>query len=143
VRGSRTILFSPSYRLAPEDPFPAGLEDVCAAYEWMHAHAAHYSGDATRTAIMGGSAGANLATGVALKYAGHAKLAAKALLVGAMASCHPDTLPQAYRASYTPERYVDAPLINAELIAIARGAWNVFTLARYPRCGFGIQTVVC
>lgn len=50
-----------NYRLAPEYPFPAAIEDVQAAVEWARANAAAYGIDPERIGALGGSAGANLA----------------------------------------------------------------------------------
>jgi acetyl esterase len=54
------------YRLAPTHPFPAALEDACAAWLWVADHIAEYGGDPHRIALAGESAGANLALGVTL-----------------------------------------------------------------------------
>lgn len=60
------LVFNASYRLAPTHPFPAALEDSAAAYEWALANAARYGGDPTRVVVAGESAGANLATSIAV-----------------------------------------------------------------------------
>jgi len=52
---------SVEYRLAPEAPFPAGLDDVSEAWEWMLGSAAELGLDPARLAIGGESAGAGLA----------------------------------------------------------------------------------
>ena len=54
------------YRLAPQHPFPAALEDACAAWAWAAEHVAEYGGDRQRMALAGESAGANLALSVLL-----------------------------------------------------------------------------
>jgi len=60
------VVFNISYRLAPRHPFPAAVEDVCAAYRWVVENAATWGADASRLVVAGESAGANLATAVAL-----------------------------------------------------------------------------
>lgn len=64
VRSGHSVL-SVGYRLAPEDPFPAGLSDAIAGTRWAHDHAAEIGCDPNRLAVAGDSAGANLAAVVA------------------------------------------------------------------------------
>lgn len=60
------VVFNINYRLAPEHPFPAGLEDVCAAYLWALDNAERFGGDSQRIVVSGESAGGNLVTSLAL-----------------------------------------------------------------------------
>lgn len=66
VRAGECVVISVEYRLAPEHPFPAPLEDCYAGLKWVAQHAAEISVDGTHIAIGGGSAGGGLAAGLAL-----------------------------------------------------------------------------
>ncbi|MFP5211534.1 MAG: alpha/beta hydrolase [Acidobacteriota bacterium] len=55
------ILLAVEYRLAPEHPFPAAIEDTLAAFRWAAQHAPGFGGDPRRLLLGGDSAGGNLA----------------------------------------------------------------------------------
>lgn len=55
------VVFAIDYRHAPTWKWPAQVDDVRAALEWIRSHASTYGADATKMALMGRSAGAQLA----------------------------------------------------------------------------------
>lgn len=69
---SGCVVYSVDYRLAPEDRYPAAVDDCIAATQWIYAHADELAIDAARIAIGGDSAGGTLATvtAIALRDAG-------------------------------------------------------------------------
>lgn len=64
ARGMLTVI--PDYRLYPVVRFPAFMDDAAAAVAWTHANAARFGGDPHRLFLMGHSAGAHIATLLAL-----------------------------------------------------------------------------
>jgi len=89
------IVVSVDYRLAPEFKFPAAVEDCEAALKWVALHAAEFGGDSSCIAVGGDSAGANLATVIAIlaRDAAHPKLAFQLLV-------YPCTAPEPETASH-------------------------------------------
>lgn len=60
------MVVSVDYRLAPEHPYPAAHDDVLAVTEWVMGHGRELGGDRARVAIVGESAGANMAASTCL-----------------------------------------------------------------------------
>jgi acetyl esterase len=80
ANASGAMVASIEYRLAPEHPFPAGLDDVVSAVRWLAANAAELGADPERLAIVGDSAGGNLATVAARRLRGEVDLRFQALI---------------------------------------------------------------
>jgi acetyl esterase/lipase len=61
------VVASVDYRLAPEHPYPAGLDDCTAALAWLHLQAEAFDLDTDRIGVYGQSAGGGLAAALALR----------------------------------------------------------------------------
>jgi acetyl esterase len=88
---ARAAVVSVEYRRAPESPFPAPLDDAVAATAWLAGHAAELGGDPDRLAVLGDSAGGNLAaaTAVALRDRGGPRIARQVLVYPVLAPPDP------------------------------------------------------
>src|ERR1700758_2129027 len=62
--GASAVVVSVEYRLAPEHPYPAAVDDAWAATQWVAQHGSEIGADADRLAVAGDSAGGTLAPGV-------------------------------------------------------------------------------
>lgn len=65
-KNTNAVVISVDYSLAPEKPFPAGLNDVYNVLQWTYINAENINGDKKHIAIAGDSSGGNLASAVSL-----------------------------------------------------------------------------
>ncbi|KAL4999737.1 Alpha/Beta hydrolase protein, partial [Aspergillus recurvatus] len=92
-------IVSVGYRLAPKNKYPTALEDCLKATLWT---LEHFASTVSSVSLMGGSAGANLAFGVALRLL-DSGLGDKFKGVHALVPCvvHPDAVPESKRGQFT------------------------------------------
>ena len=83
---NRCVVVTPAYRLGPEHPFPAAVDDARTVVEWVVEHADELGITPERIAVMGDSAGGNLAAVTALdaRDAGGPTLRAQVLIYPAV-----------------------------------------------------------
>lgn len=118
---SNIILYSPEYRLAPENPYPAGHSDVYAAYQFMQHNATEQGGDPNKKFVMGGSAGGNLTASTLLRFARDPEHRAQGAVILCPGAAHTEILNTVYKDRYHSELYSDAPMVGN---AILQQAWE-------------------
>jgi acetyl esterase len=113
--GAEAIVVSVDYRLAPEHPFPAGVDDCWAALQWVSEHAAELGGDPNRIAVAGDSAGANLAAVMAHLARDSADSAdGVGVKLAFQLLWYPTTAANQSLPSFTEN--ADAPILNRDVI---------------------------
>ena len=82
ARRAGCVVLALDYRLAPENPFPAAVDDAWAGLNWLRDHAAEVGADPDRIAVGGDSSGGNLSAVLALRARdrGGPRLAAQVLI---------------------------------------------------------------
>jgi acetyl esterase/lipase len=117
------VTASVDYRLSEEAPYPAAIEDLRAAIQWLAAHAATYNIDPSRIALLGGSAGGHL-----VEYLGYAantstkehpkgsgpKVKAIIPLYGWSDLTDPSVSYQYYMELFLGNKYADTPKLYEE-----------------------------
>jgi acetyl esterase len=110
------VVVSVDYRLAPEHPFPAGVEDCYAALEWTAAAATELAVDPTAVAVGGLSAGGALAAAVALMARDrNGPTIAFQLLVNAVLDDRLETV--------SVQAFTDTPLWNSHDVSVM---WDLY-----------------
>ncbi|MET9214796.1 MULTISPECIES: alpha/beta hydrolase [unclassified Nocardia] len=120
--GSGWTVVSLDYRLAPENPYPAALEDCLDAYAWLIRSAPELGIDPDRVAVGGDSAGGNLAAALCL----HRREEGSTLPV-AQVLAYPAVDDRFTGASWSD--FADAPLLGA---ADAQWFWEQYVGAGHP-----------
>ena len=101
---SGVMIVSAAYRLAPEHPYPAAIDDCHAALGWVAEAVRGFGGDPSRLAVVGDSAGAALATTTALlaRDAGGPAIALQLLVYPPAAGGHDGDYPSRERHAAGP-----------------------------------------
>lgn len=115
------VVVSVDYRLAPEYPFPSGVEDCYTVLLYLSQHGKEQGIDSTRLAVWGDSAGGNMAAAVCLmaRDRGGPHIRAQALNYACLTD---DLSASAYRL------YADAPVTTASIDR----AWSAYLGAERP-----------
>lgn len=111
------VAFAISYRLAPENPFPAALEDVQTSVEFVREHSEEFNLDPDRVAALGGSAGGHLAAMLATVGEGARNEGSR--VAAAVSWSGPMDLEDTFQLSRNPQKvaermsdFLDCDLVN-------------------------------
>ena len=125
--GAGAVVVSVDYRLAPEHPYPAAVEDAWAATQWVAAHAGELGVNPHRLAIAGDSAGGNLTAVVAQLARDAGGPPIRFQLLWYRATTWDTSLP-----SFTEN--ADAPLLGGSAVkGFPVGMWAIWTSRICPR----------
>jgi acetyl esterase/lipase len=111
--GAGAIVVSVDYRLAPEHPYPAAVEDAWAATLWVTEHAHEIGADTARMAVAGDSAGGNISAVMAQRARDNADGGGPPMAFQLL--WYPATLWDASLPSFTEN--AAAPILDAKAVA--------------------------
>jgi versiconal hemiacetal acetate esterase len=101
-KNAGVVLVSVDYRLAPANPYPAGLDDCVEAFRWTLKNATTLGGIADKAFICGASAGGGSSFGLALRMIDEELGSSIAGIVAQVpVTVHPDLVPAQLKAQYT------------------------------------------
>ncbi len=108
AKAANAIVVSIAYRKAPEAKFPAAHDDANAAYGWVLANAAAWGGDPKKVAVVGESAGGNMAMNVAISARDKAMQAPLAIV-----AVYPvaDTSPTQAKKTFAAAKPLNTPML--------------------------------
>jgi acetyl esterase len=106
--GASAVVVSVDYRLAPEHPYPAAIDDAWAATRWVAEHASEINADASRLAVAGDSAGGTISAVIAQRARDNADQGGPSLLFQLL--WYPSTLWDTSLPSFTEN--ADAPVLD-------------------------------
>lgn len=109
---SGATVISVGYRLAPEHPFPAALDDAYAVLAWAAEHATEWGFDPGRIAVGGHSSGAGIAAGLALRARDQQGPPIRFQLLNQAAL-------DDRQETWSARRFTDTPWANRDMIAAA------------------------
>jgi acetyl esterase len=113
--GAGSVVVSVDYRLAPEHPYPAAVEDVWAATCWVAENAGQFGADGSRLAVAGDSAGGTLAAVVAQRARDRVRAGSGGPAVVFQLLWYPSTMWDTTLPSFAEN--AQAPVLDHEAIA--------------------------
>lgn len=122
-RDTGLVIVSTEYRLAPQNPYPAGLEDCLTAYRWALKNSDFLNTVPNQAITFGTSAGGNLCLAVALKLidAGEASTL-KGVVTIAPVTVLPDAVPEKLNSKYTSyDEHANVTIDTAEAMKMFAG----------------------
>lgn len=122
------VVVSLDYRMAPEHPYPAAVDDAAGAVRWLRTHAREIGGDPGRMAITGESAGGGLAAATALRLAAGGDLPPNGVAI------HCAWLDLTMSSESMKALGPDDPVLDSEMLAYWRDLYAPDAATRREAC---------